>query len=382
MDNAERTKRRLQKKLEARNKAKEEQQQKSLSEKETVEIRKQENEKKEDLAAKIESQIADIENDDKRAKKKKKRKKKKNKSLENATDEAKTSSPASSKETKPDVEKPTMQDVLDNLKAHEKNAAELQRKGVWAPGAGSTSSGLANGVHAEADEASDLSPQEQAKMQALLGNAKAANTRSFVGKKGVTAEIEPKDVDRKATLVFQGCSDCTYTLNALCTKVYIQHCDSFTLNINRKVVTQTLEVYKSKDVDVDINVKIKTLQIDMCDNFSVRFASKDCFDNIIWAGTESLSLRFGNCDDTLETGYSQMLKQNANYNKERSQFKIQFIRDKLSNEDLIRLDNGFPTTKIERNEFERRQEQQLQEMAERMGITIGKKKRRYTQSRT
>lgn len=41
---------------------------------------------------------------------------------------------------------------------------------------------------------------------------------------------------------------------------------------------------------------------------------------------------------------------------------------------VFSIDNGFPTTKLEQDEFNRRHEQQLQDLSDRMGITIGKKK--------
>ena len=42
-------------------------------------------------------------------------------------------------------------------------------------------------------------------------------------------------------------------------------------------------------------------------------------------------------------------------------------------EKIIRLKNGYPTTKAEDDEFQRKHEQTLTVMADRMGITIHKK---------
>jgi hypothetical protein len=47
-----------------------------------------------------------------------------------------------------------------------------------------------------------------------------------------------------------------------------------------------------------------------------------------------------------------------------SQFKTHFKRGKLATEQIVRLDNGFPTTEDERQEFDRRQEFNMKKVSE------------------
>lgn len=56
-------------------------------------------------------------------------------------------------------------------------------------------------------------------MQAMIGNAKAKDTVTVAGKRGVTETIADGAVSAHATLVFFGCEDCTYTIESYCVKV-------------------------------------------------------------------------------------------------------------------------------------------------------------------
>lgn len=87
-----------------------------------------------------------------------------------------------------------------------------------------------------------------------------------------------------------------------------------------------------------------------------------------------LSLAHAFVLQSLTTGYTDILKQFPNISKERGQFKIHKVKDKLRQEKVIRLDNGFTTTVREKEEFDKNQEAALQAMAKHMGITIKPKK--------
>lgn len=61
-------------------------------------------------------------------------------------------------------------------------------------------------------------------------------------------------------------------------------------------------------------------------------------------------------------------------NSERTQFKVSYdARGILRSEKVIRLRNGFPSTKREDDEHDRREEAALQGLAERMGVTLNRK---------
>lgn len=56
---------------------------------------------------------------------------------------------------------------------------------------------------------------------------------------GVEATLTEKDIKATATIAFSGCIDCTYTVEAMCTKVFVQGCKNFTLNLRGKVGSES-----------------------------------------------------------------------------------------------------------------------------------------------
>eukprot|EP01134_Creolimax_fragrantissima_P003869 CFRG3869T1 len=222
-----------------------------------------------------------------------------------------------------------------------------------------------------------ISTEEKARLQSMIGNANAQDTRAFVGQKGVTQDIT--DVNHKATLAFSGCSDCTYTIKAYCTKVFVQACTNFKLVVDSKIITSTVEVYKSDNVEMCLNTKVATVQLDICNNVNISYPSKDMFDNVFWAGVENLKVRIEDTQDTNESSFSTYKAMDNTLVFERSQFKTHYVFGKLQTEKVIRLDNGFPTTIREKSAFEKRQEENLEklqdEMFKDMGIRMNRKAR-------
>ena len=210
----------------------------------------------------------------------------------------------------------------------------------------------------------------------MIGGAKSRDLRSFVGRKGVSQELTDKDVDPQFTVTFTGCLDCNYTLSAICTKVFVQGCRNCTFNINGKVLTSTLELYKCDNVTIHANTPIKTVQADICKSLNANFKEKSCFHHLIWAGCYDLKLNILSPEFEMITGYDMVQKQFENLDvAERAQFKIYFYGsgNKLFNDRVIRLDNGYPTTKREADDYDRRQEYNMQQMAKEMGININRK---------
>lgn len=299
------------------------------------------------------------------------------------TEKASPKPAATSEEEKLDIDRSTFSDVQRRLKQLEDEALGrrpevkgadkapgwLGEKGKEKVMAGSTA-GVKHHVVSGEEDLSDL---DKAKMQALLGNAKAANTKSYVGLKNITKTLTSEDYDNKMTVVFQSCHGCHYTMDSMCTKVFVTACRDFTLTIDKKVVTQTLELYKCENATININVRIRTVQADMSNKVTLKFNTKENFDNVVWAGVEGLVTEFGDVPDRMATGWTEVQNEYANLNKERSQFKIHYVAGKLSLDKIIRMQDGFPTTKLEYDEHMRKQEAAIQAMAKNMGITIGKK---------
>eukprot|EP00727_Mastigamoeba_balamuthi_P014436 m51a1_g9617 putative sec-c motif domain protein (381) ;mRNA; f:1088777-1090274 len=222
-----------------------------------------------------------------------------------------------------------------------------------------------------------LDAKESARLQALAGTARAANMRTFIDLAGERKTLTKDDIDSTATVVFSRCKDCEYTISTLCTKVFVQNCTGCTFIVTGKIVTSTMELYECSGVSVTTQTELHTAQADQCTDLSLDFGAKENIRMVIWAGCENLRVRVATEEGQQElvTGLQQMSAEYQNLRKDIDQFKISLLLGKIVNERVVRLNNGFPTTKREQDEFERRQEENLQKLASQMGITIKRKAR-------
>eukprot|EP00050_Salpingoeca_kvevrii_P013230 m.27457 g.27457 ORF g.27457 m.27457 type:complete len:479 (-) comp4775_c0_seq1:258-1694(-) len=234
----------------------------------------------------------------------------------------------------------------------------------------------------------EMSHSEQLHLQAMIGAAKGKDTVAYAGKKGVTEVITADDINSNATVVISGCSDSKFTLDALCTKVFVQGCNNLELFVNGKILTGTIEVFKCENLTLHFAVKVGTLQVDMSTNVTANFAEIKHFHDqqdatsknhcmVVWAGVENLGLNVLESGHSHFTGFAQMREAYNDLVMERSQFRVCYNKDgtsyKFKEEQIVRLENGFFTTTQEKNEFDAREEANVQAMAKSLGITMGRK---------
>ena len=172
--------------------------------------------------------------------------------------------------------------------------------------------------------------------------------------------------------MFQDCHECEYTIDATFTKLFIQSCTKCKFIIKDKIVSATMDVYCASDLDCVFESPVLTLQVDQCNHTRFAFPNPEHFKMVIWAGCEKLSVRAG--DKELHTGMTEMSKEFQNLRADIDQFKIHMRFGEIINERVMRLDNGYPTTHREAGEFDKRQEANIQKLAESLGITIHNKK--------
>jgi len=153
----------------------------------------------------------------------------------------------------------------------------------------------------------------------------------------------------------------------------IDSCNNTTIRLNNKIITSTVDVYKSDNFNLFVNTKVGTLQLDICNKLNAEFQNKEMFQSVVWAGVSDLSLKFKEENHVLETGFEQMKKLYPELRHTIDQFIIRWIDGQLLSERLIRLENGYPTTEREKKIYDDKQEQAMQKLAKEAGITIGKK---------
>merc|ERR1712217_473899 len=150
--------------------------------------------------------------------------------------------------------------------------------------------------------------------------------------------------------------NCQYVLNAKCTKVFVEHCEDFILHLNGAVLTHVIEVDACEKMNLVVNVKVGTLQVERCKKVNICVREKEHFHGfMIWAGCFMLRLQVEDLVMNCDFGLTQKL--DPTINLERTQFKVWMnSAGKLSCDKVIRLANGFPSTKREDDEHTRRRE--------------------------
>lgn len=111
-----------------------------------------------------------------------------------------------------------------------------------------------------------MSDSEKAKLSAMIGSAHAQSMKAYSNQSGVSCDITEAECSAQTTLVFNGCSDSTYTLKAYAAKIFIQNCENTKITIapEAKVLTETVEVHRCIETKLIISSRIGTLQMDQC----------------------------------------------------------------------------------------------------------------------
>ena len=218
-----------------------------------------------------------------------------------------------------------------------------------------------------------LTKNETARIQAKCAAGHAAKIKATVNEKNKNCVLDSSNLPNDHVVVFTGCEGCEFLVSSECIKVFIEKCTNCTFRFEERIVTAVVEVDRCEQCNILFGTPVGTLQVEQCKRVNVVYAHKALMIGyIIWAGCFTLRIQVGDdlmrCDFDLTKGFDPTI------NIERTQFKISYNPlGKLMCEKIIRLKNGYPTTKAEDDEFQRKHEQTLTVMADRMGITIHKK---------
>ena len=118
------------------------------------------------------------------------------------------------------------------------------------------------------------------------------------------------------------------------------------------MLTETVEIWHCNGCELVINVPISTVQVDMCHDLVVRFPSKENFKSVVWAGAHNLRLIVGDEELVSDVAQGESI---SNYREDFDQFIIRYVDGKLKQELVVRLENGFPTTDREADDWDARQ---------------------------
>jgi len=206
------------------------------------------------------------------------------------------------------------------------------------------------------EDKKDLTPEELDKVQAKF-DIKEQETKYYLNEKGVKTTITKETFKKNTTLYFKGCSDCEYTVDVqtMCTKVLIEGCSDSKFIFNGRITTNFLELWKSNSVNIEVNTKVFTCQVDLSNQINLTFGNKQLFQSVVWASTNDLGINFANSIDKVMTGLKQVREQYPDTNDQIDQFIVRIVEGKLTEERVVRLSNGFPTTDREAQAFDERE---------------------------
>lgn len=220
----------------------------------------------------------------------------------------------------------------------------------------------------------DMSKEESMRLQSLVGAGKCGKLKAFFQLTDQKREIDDSEVNPDEVISFSGCKDCDYTVTAMCTKIFVERCENLILRLQGKIITHTVEMDACEKVNLLLYTKIGTLQVERCSKMNLLIQDRADFAGgfMIWAGCFMTRLQVEDLVMSCDFGLTQKL--DPTINLERTQFKVWLnSQGKLTCDKVIRLVNGFPSTKREDDEHTRRQEALVDGLAKRMGVTVHRK---------
>eukprot|EP01134_Creolimax_fragrantissima_P004608 CFRG4608T1 len=206
------------------------------------------------------------------------------------------------------------------------------------------------------DSGEQMSSYEMARVQSMIGAATPKNMKVFFGTTGQKITVDEGTV--RHTIVFQGCSHCEFNVTAPFAKIFIQGCVDVTVYMHGRIITSTVEAYKCQKLNLYYYTRVETSQLDLCDDVTCEFASLDTLGCIVWAGCQRMDVSVTDKPElSMKTGYDVAAVHYKDVVFERTQFKLHYLWEALRTERIIRLANGFPTTKREADAHNRRKDE-------------------------
>ncbi len=175
------------------------------------------------------------------------------------------------------------------------------------------------------------------------------------------ATISLDELPPLAVVSVRDCSGSTIRLPASSSavKFYVESCDDCSVQLDGKVITETLEIWRCHGVKVHVGASpVKTVQVDESSGLELAFARRALFERLYTSGARSTVLSFGDapeCGGSVDFDALQREHASAGtqVSPETDQFITRLVDGALLTELIIRLSNDFPTTEREVAEFAR-----------------------------
>jgi len=205
------------------------------------------------------------------------------------------------------------------------------------------------------DDSEELDNKTKAEILSKIGHHKKQDCFVVYGENDKEKTLNKESgMLGKHTVYFKNCKDGTYTIADKCVKVFAESCTNLKVTVEGQLYTETVEFWNCENVILNCATSIKTLQLDQIKGVDVTFEDKNNFDRIIWAGLEDFKLTVGNL--THSSSLEDVKQEFPNVRADIDQFIVRIINNKLLQEKIIRLSNGYPTTQRESEAFDEKKE--------------------------
>ncbi|CAG8789470.1 13670_t:CDS:2, partial [Acaulospora morrowiae] len=88
------------------------------------------------------------------------------------------------------------------------------------------------------------------------------NARTQENDSSQTKHLDASLISSTSTIFLRLCNDMEYIVDCACTKIMIEECRNLVLIANDKIITSTIEVWKSNDITLKLNTQVQTVQVD------------------------------------------------------------------------------------------------------------------------
>lgn len=227
----------------------------------------------------------------------------------------------------------------------------------------------------ENDGPATMDAETKKNIAATLSTGLANKVKVFASLEGQKRELTEADFHGTATLMFNKCRNCEFTITSLCTKIYIERCTRCIFRLNGKIITNVVEVNRVQELNVVINTRVGCFWVENSKRVNVVYTKREYFvfgndlkSYVLWCGCFMLRVQVADQLKRCDFGLYKKLDPTASV--ERTQFKIWWVAGKLMCDKVCRLKNGYPTTARESSNYDRKQDANVTQIADRMGITI------------
>ncbi|KAG0327073.1 hypothetical protein BGZ99_008413 [Dissophora globulifera] len=197
---------------------------------------------------------------------------------------------------------------------------------------------------------SSVKDQINALNATLAGRKNAKEDATLLIQNSKDAASETLDIQERKAIHLLNCENCEYIIQGKPIKLSIERCKNVVIKIEGKILTGTVDVWKSNDISLDFERSVSMFQLDSIQNITIRLPDAEHFGSMIWAGVDDLKLHLG--EDMHLLSYSELQTRNPGLRPESDQFKTTVIDGSLKTEAIIRFDQGYPSTRAERATYQ------------------------------